>query len=58
MSEEHQEQPKRKPGRPRVSAEHHKETTRKRNVRNYAKMKEAREFYKKFQNELCQKIKK
>jgi len=58
MSEEKQEQTKRKPGRPRVSAEHHKETTRLRNARNYAKMKEAREFYNKIQNNLCQKIKK
>ena len=52
MTEETHQETKRKVGRPRVSAEHHKETTRRRNARNYAKMKEAREFYKKIQNEI------
>lgn len=55
MTEDNQQETKRKVGRPRVSAEHHKETTRRRNARNYAKMREAREFYRKIQNEISKK---
>jgi len=35
-------------GRKKLSIEHKKETTRIRNARNYAKIKEAREFYKQY----------
>lgn len=43
---------KRKVGRPPVSEEHRKETIRRRNAKNYLKMKEAREFYEKMKNEI------